>query len=1475
MAERTGLEVAVIGMAGRFPGSATVEELWRDLRAGVESITRFSDEELAASGVAAELRRDPRYVPAAAVLDDVDLFDPELFGYAPGEAALIDPQHRLFLECCYEALERAGHAGTRLPVGVFAGVAKNSYLLHTLLRHRELLDPVGPLAVHLASEKDFVATRVAYKLDLEGPAVTVQTACSTSLAAVHLACQSLLTGDCSLVLAGGASIRVPQRIGYLYEEGGIRSPDGHCRAFDARAAGTVHGQGVGVVVLRLLDDAVEAGDHIHAVIRATAMNNDGALKAGFTAPRREGQARVVRTAQVRAGVEPGSIQCIEAHGTATALGDPIEVAALTDAFRRGTDRTGFCALGSLKTNLGHLDAAAGVAGLIKAVLAVEAGEIPPSLHFETPNPAIDFESSPFYVNAELRPWPASGGPRRAGVSSFGIGGTNVHAIIEEAPTLPPSGPSRRWQLLVLSARSARALEAGTDRLAGFLREHPELSLPDAAHTLRTGRWAHEHRRIALCRTPEEAAAVLESRDGGRTAAGRAEGGSPAVAFLFPGQGAQHPGMGRDLYEGEEVFRRDLDASLDLLRVRHDVDLRPLLFPRPSDLAAAEAALEDTALAQPALFAVEHALAELWRSWGVRPWALLGHSVGEYAAACLAGVLSREAALHLVVQRGALMQALPRGAMLATELPEDDLSELLTPGLGLAAVNGPTASVAAGPKEEIAVLEARLRADGTACRRLRTSHAFHSPMMDPVVDRFRAVVEGVELRPPGAPFVSGVTGTWITREEATDPGYWARQLREPVRFGAGLSSLLAEPGAVLLEVGPGRSLAALAARVRPPGGPARTVGSMRHPKQRADDDAVLLEALGRLWLAGVPVSWEAFTGGERRRRVVLPTYPFERRRCWLEPPAPERAGAEKEGPVAVREPAAAAGDPRPSDSVERWLTEAWQALLGVEGLGPDDDLFALGAHSLMATRIATRAREAFGVELAIGTFFEAPTIGALADRLRTARPGGGGPPPLAPVPRDGDLPLSFAQQRLLFLHALAPDDPAYNLSLGLRLQGPLSPAGLRGALARVVRRHEALRTTFVVAAGKARPVIAAEAAVALPVVDLSRLPGAAAVARAEALVLAEKERPIDILRGPVFRALLARLGADDHALLLTLHHVATDGWSTAILCDELVEHYLDPEAPRVAPLQVQYADFAAGQRRWLEGGELDRQLAYWRARLAALPATEVPADRPRPPVRSGRGASEPLSWPPELADAARALSRECGATLFMTLSAGLLVVLHRECRQDDLVLGTDVANRRWPETEALIGLFVNQVVLRCSAGGDPTFRELLGRVRRVALEAYDHQDAPFDRVVEELNPPRDLSRTPLFQVKLVLQSAPFEGRSIDDLSISLFGPRPRTAKFDLLFNLADTPAGLRGRLEHSRDLWTRPSALRLLRAFRHALEVAVARPEAHLCEIETAIAENDRRLEEHRSLARRDRRLRSVGTTRRKTIAIEHNLGDGR
>ncbi|WP_328417463.1 SDR family NAD(P)-dependent oxidoreductase [Micromonospora sp. NBC_00389] len=1014
-----GIEpIAIVGLAARLPGAADVHEFWRNLVDGVESVTELTREEQLARGSTVEEVDDPGWVNRAPLVDGYDEFDATLFGMTAREAELTDPQHRLFLESCHTALEDAGYDPARYDgaIGVYAGTGGNVYLNRNVLRNRRVGgNPHGAVSIATGNSPNYVATNVSYRLDLRGPSLTVHTACSTSLVAFHLACEALRNGECDMALAGGVNIELPH-VGYLGMDG-FTSPDGRCRPFDAAANGTVWGSGVGVTLLKRLSDAIADGDTIRAVVLGNAINNDGAGKVGFTAPSVDGQVAAIAQAVAMADVDPRSISYVEAHGTGTAMGDPIEVAALSAVYTRDTDERGWCGIGSVKSNIGHLSQPSGIVSVIKTVLAMEHGLIPPTINYETPNPAVEFADTPFYVANTLTKWDTDGGPRRAGVSSFGIGGTNAHVVLEEAPAAYRTERRvRPAHLLQVSAATPSALDAAVQRLATHLDGAADAGpayLADVAHTLLVGRRPYPHRRAVVATDLPGAVAALRAPVRGPKPLTNSP--APKVAFLFSGQGAQYAGMGAQLYAEQPRFAAVVDECAELLRPDLGLDLRDLILGR--DPAAGEK-LTETRYTQPALFTVEYALATLWQAAGIRPAAMIGHSIGEYVAATVAGVLSLPDALRVVAARGRLMQSLPAGSMLAVALDESVVAGLLPEGLSVATVNGPGTCVVAGETAAVEAFAATLKGKS---KMLRTSHAFHSPMMEPILAEFTALMAEVPLRPPTMPFLSNVTGTWITAEQATDPAYWATHLRRPVRFGDCVATLLAAGTWQLVECGPGRQLANLARMQVAKGAPEQRaltpLGSLPGAGESTGDLATLLGTAATLWCAGLPVRVDA---DPTARRVPLPSYPFERRRYWIDP--------DREEPVAA---APVESGPRPLPewfAVPVWRQAAPLPPAGPLGrclvltAGPRADALLAGLRAAGADPVPVRPGDSFAA--ADGGYRLRPGARADHDALVAALTADGGSPTrlvhaftLDGAPTGTDIAATWAAQELGFFSAL--------------------------------------------------------------------------------------------------------------------------------------------------------------------------------------------------------------------------------------------------------------------------------------------------------------------------------------------------------------------------------------------------------------------------------------------------------------------------
>lgn len=1004
MASIAGVKIAIVGMAGRFPGADTVGEFWQNLCEGKESIRFFTPEELREAGVPDDVILQANYVPAKGVLRDVAGFDAAFFNFTPREARITDPQQRLFLECAWQALEDAGCVPSRFKgrIGVYGGVGINHYLANHLSTQPELLANVGDYALMLGNDKDFLCTRVSYKLNLNGPAMVVQTACSTSLVAVHTACQALLSEECDAALAGGVSLSRYGNQGYFHHDGMIMSPDGHCRAFDAGAAGTVQGQGCGVVLLKRLDDALRDNDHIYAVISGSATNNDGANKAGYTAPSVEGQAKAIRLAHASANIKPSRISYIETHGTGTPIGDPIEIEALRQTFREekpaldGTPQERLycpaktCAIGSVKTNVGHLDAAAGVAGLIKTALALRYRKLPASLHFHTPNPRINFLQSPFFVNTSLRDW-QSDEKRFAGVSSFGMGGTNAHVVLTEPPSETPADISRPWRLVTLSARTATALDAMTERFVDHLRRHPEQDFANVCYTLHVGRTLFEHRRYLVCRNREEALAELAPVNSQRVVTTQANGLGKKIVFLFSGQGSQYVGMGKRLYQTETTFRNIINqcrarVSDKFIQVYEELS--------EEDISGHTQKINETFITQPALFIFEYALAQTLISWGIEPDYMIGHSIGEYVAACIAGVFTLDQALELVAIRGQLTQQLEGGNMLSVKLGEAEAALLTNHDVSLAAVNGEQRCVLSGSHKAIQYLHEQLTRRGIENRILHTSHAFHSHMMEPVLERFADYVRRRRPQAPTKPFISSLTGEWITPEQATSPQYWADHLRHTVRFHQGLSTVFdartqqdTTQALLFLEVGPGQVLSTLTRQHRSKQPQDWVLATTRHAYDSISDSHHLLRVLGRLWEQGVDIQWDVFHSDRQRYRVPLPTYPFERQSYWVEAAATPRLQhlryrqEEEDAPEPLsHHMTAVTSSSTPRDEIESLLWKTWSTFLGREDFGIFDNFFDLGGDSLLAVNLLDRLRQHFQAPLGSPILIQNPTVAELADYL---------------------------------------------------------------------------------------------------------------------------------------------------------------------------------------------------------------------------------------------------------------------------------------------------------------------------------------------------------------------------------------------------------------------------------------------------------------------------------------------------------------
>ncbi len=997
--------IAIIGMSCRFPEADTIDQFWQNLVNGKDCISELSIEEARLAGIPESIINQKNYIHRGGRLKNPEMFDASFFGFSPKDAKIIDPQHRLFLTCGWEALESAGYdvSSIQQPVGVFAGCSFNYYLLNNVIRNPEVLSNYFELQTLFSSDKDFLSTRLSYKLNLRGPSLTVQTACSSSLVAIHIACQNLLMYQCDMALAGGASLQIPWWNGYMIGDADIRSTDGVCRPFDSKANGTIFGEGVGIVVLKRLQEAIDDGDHIYAVIKGTAINNDGSVKAGFTAPSVDGQTEVITMALETANVKASDISYIETHGTGTPLGDPVEISALTKAYRHYTDNKNFCGIGSVKANIGHLDAAAGIAGLIKTALSLHNKYLPPSINFSEPNPLLKIEETPFYVVKNGAPWNASAQNKRyAGVSSLGVGGTNVHIILEEAPEIKKIQTSKKWHFLPVSAKSISSLNRTAQNYASSLLKNNTIDIGDIAFTMQQGRQHFPIRQFAVAQSQSDGVEQFSSLAISESDIKKAATGLNNIVFMFTGQGSQYISMGKGLYKAGGIFRATFDYCCDFLSNKYNLDIRNSLF---SETEADASLLQKTNLTQPLLFSFEYSLAKYWESLGIIPSAMIGHSIGEYVAACLSGVFTLDEALDIVVERGKIMFDQPRGKMISVNVSAEEIKPLLWGDLEIALVNTPTLTVIAGNENDINNLQTTLTQKNIESRLLQTSHAFHSKSMDAAIEPFAAYLSKFTLKKPAIPFISNTTGTWITDSQAQDPLYWGQHIRKAVNFTAGINSLLDHGYHFFLEIGPGNALCSFVNKIstgwhsthkESPHDKAVTFTSIRHSKIEIDDEKHFLTTLGQLWQYGFKPQWEALYLGEKRTRIPLPTYSFDDKKFWINPTKNFYYGmgiqneisnmhnnsltSDDDSDPQLKENRASEVKVESSDDLTVMIINIWKEVLGSDDIKSSDNFFELGGDSLLAVQMFSKIQKKTGINLSLATLFKSPSIEQLVKAL---------------------------------------------------------------------------------------------------------------------------------------------------------------------------------------------------------------------------------------------------------------------------------------------------------------------------------------------------------------------------------------------------------------------------------------------------------------------------------------------------------------
>jgi FkbH-like protein len=1433
--------IAIIGMSGRFPGAGNIDEYWQIISQGKETISRFTREELKAKGVSDELLDNPDYVYANGMIDGGDEFDSAFFGFTPLEANCMDPQHRIFLETSYEALENAGYDPENYDglIGVFGGSGPDNYQFKNLSRQPETLKKFGELQIVTNNGKDYLTTYVSYKLNLKGPSMNIQTACSTSLVSVHVACLNLLTYQCDIALAGGAFIQVPRGKGYMYKQGEIFSKKGQCRPFDKDADGMLFGEGSGVVVLKRYEDAVRDNDTIWAVIRGTAINNDGSVKVGYMAPCVEGQSRAIARAQAFAGVVPEDISYIETHGTGTHMGDPIEIAALKKVFGQKSDNRQFCAIGSVKANIGHLDAAAGVAGLIKTVLALKNKQIPPSINFTLPNPELNMEQSPFYINTKLIDWETDGKSRIAGISSFGVGGTNAHCIVEESLSRNFYKSTKKYHPIVLSAKTKNALRQQQSNLKQFLNQTGG-NIADVAFTLLVGRKKYKYRSALFCNNIDEAIIKLETPSEGIQTLEK-----PSLAFVFTGQGSQYKQMAKDLYNEFFEFKTVVDEAHSFLKNNYGLDILDVIYSKYNDNQ-----INKTEYAQPVLFVIQYALYKLLDSFGVKPSVFIGHSIGEITAACITGLFSFKDALRIVAVRGKLMQAQKAGAMLSIQLSASEIKKIIPANVDLALINGPNVSVVSGDFKEIENFQGLVndKFPGTPTTILATSHAFHSRMMDPVIENFKQELSDIQFGSIHIPFISNVTGFWADPNTVGNIDYWANHIRSTVNFVDGINELLKNKNTLFIEVGPGTSISTLLSQYSTENKKVISISTMRHPKKECNDLNVFLDALSQIWINGGDAVFTNYYHEDNRSRIPLPTYPFERRKHWIEPKNVLDFHLEQKMVTGIERdkdtndtdldfvpntdlffdrPELSNEYAVPENETQRQMITIWQELLGILNIGILDDFFDLGGHSLLASQIVNRINDQFKLKLPIEIIFKHSNIkelGAVVDEGNYSHQTAIA---YQKIVGNANLPISDEQIRLWILSQF-DKNPAYNIPFTYRIIGTLDEKLFVKALEEVITRNAILRGNIKIEDIDPALFIDTSKRFNINLLDFSSDLPQIKSEKIRAALQAIVQKVFDIENEPLYRIYLFKESDSETIFHMTVNHLVFDGWSWGIFLKELYQIYTNfiSNTPiSLSEPKYQYYEYAAWQKSQRPDNFYEKSLQYWTEKLRGHPTQiNFPHDFKRKPKSSGLGARVYFSVPEELNRKLKVFSKKQGVTEFTTYISAFSLLLYKYGGDSDICIGIPVANRPNATLEKIIGFFVNTLVLRFNIDTKEPFVNFLARNKNMVLEALNYQELSFDQLVNALQPPRIVNINPVFQVMFSWLNSPRLPLEITQFKTERYPITDGVSPMDITVYITEEDGRIEGEMEFSTDIFTRETMVRFTENYLSLLHRIVDNPQ---------------------------------------------------
>lgn len=1447
--DQNSKKIAVIGMACRFPGANSIDQYWANLLEGKDTIKRFSDEELSKYEFRHdELINNPDFVRARGILDNVDRFDAHFFGMTPRESAFTDPQHRVWLETAWEAFENAGLDPSNFQgaIGVFAGGCSNTYLLNNILRDSARLENYIRLRrsdsfqIFTGNDVSFIPTKTAYHFNLKGPAVNVQTTCSTSLVAISMACQSLYDLNSDVCLAGAICIMIPQETGYIFQEGAIHSPDGYVHPFDARARGTVFSNGVGIVVLKRLDDAIRDHDNIYAVVRGWAVNNDGNNKISYTAPSIDGQSEVIRMAHSFAGISPEDVDYIETHGTGTQLGDPIEISALKKAFSVETTKKQFCGIGSVKSNIGHTDVAAGVASFIKACLISHNRKIPALINFSEPNPLIDFENSPFYVQRELREL-NDDKPLIIGVSSFGIGGTNAHVIIGEAPAVihdPVVFKSTinecNWpHLLPLSAKSHSSLDSCKKNILDYFEKNPDLNPEDVAYTLQKGRQHMAYRTFTVVKN------IKDLTVGSFADEYESSGQLSGIVFMFPGQGAQYTGMGKDLYYSNSNFRRIVDECFNIVKSETGYDLKEILYGNPGS-ESSERRLAITEITQPAIFIIEYALAKLYEELGIKPKYLIGHSIGEYVAACISGVFDLDSALKIVIKRASLMNGMPSGRMMAVRGSMEKLVNLKSLEFEVAADNSDNQCTISYKRENADAVTSVLDKNEIKYIPLNASHGFHSSAFDPVLQEFASYVDNFVLKAPGIPLISCLTGDFITPGDAMSGNYWARQLRNTVRFRQGISAIANREDVLFLEVGPETHLTGLARQNSDVGNKKAVVTSLGKNDGVNENDKII-GSLGAIWANGIHPDFDLLHYGSNPRKIVLPSYPFLRERHWIDHvpgSVMEKVERTPSEPLPVFKP-----DETPQ-KIEMKIAAIWEELLGIKGIRVTDNFFFLGGHSLLALQVINRINEEFNSGITLENFFKFPTIsglisnGTFRSEFRES----------VHVTNNTDYslpqPLSPAQERLWIINQIENNNPSYNISFSYFFEGTLDRKIFQESLEELFERHKILKSYIRTMNGSPSVVINPGFKIYISEMDFSGFSGIDQDNKVQEFIKNESRTKFSVEDSSLYRITLINLGKERILFNFTIHHLIFDGWSWGVFTKELKETYnslLKGEKAKLEPLPIDYFEFARLAREEKKEKSLEE---YWRNKLNGITGQlNFPLDFKRHEISTGEGGRVALDIGKERTAKLREYAKKENVTLYMLFLSVFGFLLSRYSGDKDICLGSPTANRPVSKLEKLIGLFINSIVLRLQIDEEISFSGFLNKVKNVTIEALSNQGLPFENLVDILQPERILNMNPIFQVMFAWQNAPRPPLELSGIKSSRVFQENGVSPLDITLYAWEEEENIVGEIEFSTDILESGTIKSLRGKFISLLDNILSNPETSLKNI-SILSDDDKKLIEN-------------------------------